>query len=224
MTVWELVRAFVRRWPIVLVGALVTAGAGLAALNDDGVYFTRTEILFLAPTSPLYPNALRTQSEDIIIAAGAVARRISGPQAETKFASPDVTLVGLGVREGWWLRLPDTGGQWASNFATQRLFLDIVGPTREGVEAEQAKILGRVADELRQMQEQAGADPAAMITSMEAPETTVIFHVEGSNVRALAMVAVLGVGLTAAVVLVLERRRRSRADAAWAATGTLAAG
>ena len=106
MTVWELVRAFVRRWPIVLVGALVTAGAGLAALNDDGVYFTRTEILFLAPTSPLYPNALRTQSEDIIIAAGAVARRISGPQAETKFASPDVTLVGLGVREGWWLRLP----------------------------------------------------------------------------------------------------------------------
>jgi hypothetical protein len=210
MTFWELIRAFLRYWPVVLVGAICTAAAGLAAISDDGVYFTRTELLFLAPTSSLYPNALRTQSEDIIITAGIVAKRIVGPDQVTKFASPDVTLVGEGVRDGWSLRLPDTGGQWASNFATQRLLLDIVGPTRERVEEQQQALIDRVSDELRALQEASGVPEVAQVTAIAAPESTVIYHVGGSKVRALGVTAVLGVGATTAVVIVLERRRRAR--------------
>jgi len=210
MTFWELLRAVLRYWPIVLAGALCTAMAGVAILSDDGVYFTRTEILFLAPTSPSNPNALRTQSEDVIDMAGVVAKRLTGPGEVQKFASPDVTLLGLGIRDGWSLRLPDTGGQWGTNFATQRLVLDIVGPSLEAVREWQQDLLEGVRTELAALQQERGVDVFNEITSLAAPETTVINHVGGSRPRALGMTLALGVGATITVVLVLERRRRRR--------------
>jgi hypothetical protein len=197
-----------RYWALVLVGAVLTAGAGVAAVRDEGVYFARTELAFLAPTSTLYPNALRTQSEDIIDTAGVVAKRISGPAEVTKFSSPDVTLIGLGVRDGWSLRLPDTGGQWAVNFATQMLILDVVGPSREAVSNRQSELIVRVQDELDQLQRDADVDPVNDITVIPAPDTPVIYHVGGNRPRALAMTALLGVGVTIIVVLAVDRRRR----------------
>jgi len=212
MTLWELVRAMIRNWPILLIGAVLTAGSGFTAATADGAYFTRTELVFLAPTSTLYPNALRTQSEDIIITAGLVAKRVTGPGKVTKFASADVTLVGLGVREGWSLRLPDTGGQWASNFATQRLFLDVVGPTQERVREQQLQLIDEVEHELDALQREQGVDPVNDITVITAPESTTIYSVGVNKARALAMVAILGGGATIAAVIFREfLRRRGRA-------------
>ncbi|WP_186806159.1 hypothetical protein [Microbacterium aerolatum] len=195
-----------------LIGAVLTAGSGLAAVSADGVHFTRTELVFLAPTSALYPNALRTQSEDIIITAGLVAKQVTGPEKITKFASPDVTLVGLGVRDGWSLRLPDTGGQWATNFATQRLFLDIVGPSEERVREQQSALIEEVDQELEALQRERGVDPVNDITMITAPQSTTIYSVGVNKARALGMTAVLGIGATIAAVIFreyLRRRRRS---------------
>lgn len=212
MTIWEIARVLLRRWPIVMVGVLLTGTIGFVAIKDEGVYFTRTEILFLAPTSSLYPNALRTQSEDLIITAGVVAKRVTGPADVTKFASPEVTLVGLGVRDGWSLTLPDTGGQWATNFATQMLVLDIVGPTREAVLERQHEIVAEVGAELDELQRSADVDPVNDITVMVAPETTVIYHVGPSRMRTLAMVTIIGAGITTVAALVADRRRRRRRE------------
>ena len=187
MTLWDLIRVLARYWAVVLVGAMCTVGAGLAAISGEGVFFSRTELVFLAPTSNLYPNALRTQSEDIIDTAGVVAKRVSGPGRVTKFASTDVNLVGLGVRDGWSLRLPDTGGQWATNFATQMLLLDVVGPTREAVQSRQASLAARVQHELDRLQRDAQVAPVNDITVIAAPQSAAIYHVGGSRPRALAM-------------------------------------
>ncbi len=211
MTFWELVRALFRNWPIVLVGGVLTVGSGLIAISTPGVHFTRVELIFLAPTSPPNPNALRTQSEGIIVTAGIVAKRVSGPGKVSKFASPDVTLVGLGKRDGWSLRLPDTGGQWASNFATQRLILEVVGPDDAAVRTVQGELIGRVEDELSALQDERGVAPANRISTMPAPQTTPIFAVRGARPRALALTALLGGGATIAAVLVAERWRRRRA-------------
>lgn len=207
MTLWELLRACWRSWPVVLIGALVTAGIGFVAIRADGVYYTRTELAFLAPTRTDWPNALRTQSDSIIITAGTVAMAVTGADQLPKFASPEATLVGEGVRDGWTLRLPDTGGQWASNFATQRLVLEIVGPTREAVAARQQAVTEEVARTVRALQEDQGAQPAGLITAIPTPESTVIFHVAGNRFRALGMTAMLGVSVTLACVVLLERRR-----------------
>jgi hypothetical protein len=210
MTIWELIRVLARHWPIVVVGCLCTAGIGLAAISDEGVYFTRTNLVFHAPTSNLNPNALRTQSESIIDTAGLVAKRVSGPGKVTKFASPEVTLVGLGLRDGWSLRLPDTGGQWASNFANQMLVLDVVGPSAEVVRDRQEELIQRAQQELFQLQRDAGVDPANDITAIPAPDSSVIYHFQGHRSRVLGMTAVLGVGVTISVVLAVDGRRRRR--------------
>lgn len=208
MIIWDLTRVLLRYWAVVLVCGLCTAGAGLMAISNDGVYFTRTELAFLAPTSTTYPNALRTQSEDIIDTAGVVAKRVMGPGKVTKFAAPEVTLVGLGVRDGWSIRLPDTGGQWASNYATQMLVLDVVAPTKEGVQARQSELVRQVQKELLTLQEEAKVAPVNRISVLPAPESTVIFQVSGRRPQTLAMTAFLGLGLTITIVLAAERRRR----------------
>lgn len=214
MTFWDLVRVLVRYWVLVILGVTCTMAAAHAAMSDAGVYYTRTELVFLAPTSTLYPNALRTQSEDVIDTAGVVAKRVMGPGRVTKFSSPDVNLIGLGVRDGWSLRLPDTGGQWASNFATQRLLLDVVGPSRPSVEREQTRLIARVRDELHRLQRDAEVRTVNDITMMPAPESTVIYQVKGNRPRAVAMTGLLGVGGTLTMVLMVDRLRSRRRDRA----------
>jgi hypothetical protein len=208
MTFWDLTRVLVRNWALVLVGAFLTAGAGVVAIGDDGVYFSRTQLVFLAPTSSLYPNALRTQSEDVIDTAGIVAKKVSGPDQVTKFASMDVTLVAIGVRDGWSLRLPDTGGQWATNFSSQTLLLDVVGPSRDNVAQRQTEVIGRVEDSLKQLQRDAGVNPINDITVIPAPTTAVIYHVGGSRPRVLGMTLLLGACATLALVLAVRHLRR----------------
>jgi hypothetical protein len=210
MAFWELCRALRRHWPIVLVGAVCTTGAGVVAISDDGVYFTRTNILFQAPTSADHPNAMRTQLDDVIVTAGAVAKRVAGPGRVTKFASPEVTSVGLGVRDGWSIQLRDTGGQWATNFPVQILTLDVVGPSRDVVQQRQHDLIHQVQQDTYQLQRVVGAKPRNDITAIPAPEFSVIYHVSGNKPRALGMTTVLGVGLTIAVVLAVDRRRHRR--------------
>jgi len=210
MTLWEFFAACLRRWPIVLVGVVCTAIAAFAVMSDKGVYYTRTQIVFLAPSSSYYPNTLATQSEDIIDTAGVVAKRIIGPGPVTKFASPDVTLIGEGIRDGWSLGLPDTGGQWGTNFQTQILNLEIVAPARETVLQRQTEMLQRVHDELDALQRERGVEPINDITVQAAPRSTIIYHVGGSKPRALGMVAALGLGVTAALVVAAERLGKRR--------------
>lgn len=212
MTFWELVRVLARHWVIVLVGALCTAGVGWAAISQHGVYFTRTSIVFLAPSSTGYSNAIRTVRDDVIVTAGIVAKRVAGPGKVSKFAAPEVTLVGLGVRDGWSLRLPDTGGQWASNYATQTLTLDVVGPSREEVLAQQADMIHRVQAQLDELQRDAGVRPANRITAIPAPAAAVVYYVGGNRPRALGMTAALGIALTLSVVLAMDHRRRRREE------------
>ena len=210
MTLWEFFAACLRRWPIVLVGVVCTAIAAFAVMSDKGVYYTRTQIVFLAPSSTYYPNTLATQSEDIIDTAGVVAKRIIGPGPVTKYASPDVTLIGEGIRDGWSLGLPDTGGQWGTNFQTQILNLEIVAPARETVLHRQTEMLQRVHDELDALQRERGVEPINDITVQAAPRSTIIYHVGGSKPRALGMVAALGLGVTAALVVAAERLGKRR--------------
>lgn len=209
MTFWELVRSVVRYWALVIVCAVCTAAIGWAATHQDPVYSSRSELVFLAPTSARYPNALRTQSVDLILTAGAVAKRVSGPAKVTKFTSPETTLVGIGVRDGWSLRLPDTGGQWATNFTTQVLILEVVGPTEAAVRDRQSKVTADVEATLFQLQRDFGVAPINDITILASPGSAVIYRTGGSRPRVLAMTALLGAGSTLALVVVLDRRRRT---------------
>ena len=215
MTLWDLLRACLRRWPVVVAGALLTAAAGWAVTLDHGVYWARSQVVFLAPTSEAYPNALNTKSGDLIVTAGIVAKRVVGPDDITKFADPAVTIVGgTPIRDGFWIRLPDSGGQWATNFASQELMIDAVGPTRERVIELQQYAVSRIREELAALQAEQRVDPVNYITVTVVQDPPVVYLVRGSRPRALLMTAALGIGLTLAAVMAIEVRRPRRRRAA----------
>lgn len=210
MTLSDLVRAMLRRWPILLLGIVVTSTAAYFAINDRGVYTSRVEILLLAPTSTANPNALKTQSEDIIDTAGVLVKRVVGAGKVTKFNSPDVSLVGLGVRDGWSLRQPDSGGQWGTNFSTQTMILEVVGLDVATVQERQNELISRIRAELQSMQLEQGVDSINYITMNLAPATPITYHVGGSKYRALGMCGLLGAGTTVGIVALLDHRARRR--------------
>lgn len=203
----DLARLVRHRWPVLLVGALLTTLAVLAVDRDRAVYYTRGEVTFLAPSSRLYPNSLSTTSEGLIITAGVIAKELTGPGRVLKLASPDVDLVGLGVRNGWTVRLPDTGGQWAPNFAEQQLVVEVVGPDPDVVVARALALVESIRVELDDFQRDTRVDPVNDITVKLTPDAAGVRRVGGSRVRALGMTVVLGV---AATVLVAGRTRPAR--------------
>ena len=208
MTLWNLVRAALRRWTVLVAGAVATLGLMYSTTLDDGVFWSRTQVVFLAPPSTDYPNSLRTTSEDLIITAGVVAKSISGPDAVTKYASPDATLVGEGVRDGWSIRLPDTGGQWAPHFAEQVLYVEVVSATADQTATRQGEIVAQIAEELDRLQRDARVAPVNDITVTVAPESTVVHQVKGSRARSVGMAGVLGAAATLTAIAVLEARGR----------------
>lgn len=210
MGLWELVVALIRRWPVVIVASVLAASLGFLATRDHAVYWTRTEVAFLAPPSTRYPNSLQTRSEDLIITAGVVAKRAVGAGKDLKYGSIEPTLLGTrGATDGYWIRLPDSGGQWTTNFSDQVLLIDVVGSSPERVRQLQEEAISRIRRELDILQDEQEVNRYARIAIRETPELSAISRVGGSRLRALGMILVLGGAATITVVLTLRRRELS---------------
>ena len=110
MTIWDALQALVRRWYVLLGAVLIGLLASYVAVSAEGAYWSKAEVTFLAPTSAINPNALRVTSSDLIIAAGAVAKRVNGNATWNQMADPAATIVGQGILDGSQVKLPDHGG------------------------------------------------------------------------------------------------------------------
>lgn len=200
MSIWDVVQAFRRHWSVVVVAVAVALLVSHAAVTAPGAYWSRAEVTFLAPTSTINPNALRTTSSDLVVTAAVVARRVNGNVTWNKMADPAATIVGQGNLDGWSVHVPDHGGQWSRVYPRQVLDVQVSGPTAEAVRQRQAALLARIDAELADLQE--GVVDAERITTKVVPATPPVHHVTGSRIRALAMTWVLcGAGALAAVLL-----------------------
>ena len=210
MTLWEALRALVRRWPVVLVGMALTAMVGLVAIREPGVYFTRMQVVFLAP-STWYRNVLQTTPEAVMVTAGAVAKRVVGPGDVIKYGSLDATIIGTtGVREGVWIRAEDQGGQWAPDFRTPIIVVDVVAASPARVREMQDESIQRIQGELDRLQGELNRSHLDLITIEVAPTDTIVYFVRGDRLRALAMTGLLGASVTLATVGILEARAGRR--------------
>jgi hypothetical protein len=207
MTIWDSMRALLRRWYISLIALVVAMATSLLMVNAKGVYWSNAEVTFLAPTSTLNPNALRTTSSDLITTAGIVARLINGNTTWNEMADPSATLVGEGVLDGWSVRLPDYGGQWSSVHSRQVLDVQVTGPTPEAVLERYQALVAQIDAELLGLQE--GVPPRDRITTIKVPGEPEILYVGGSRPRALFMLWLLcgAAALTASSLIELRMRR-----------------
>lgn len=204
MSIWDVLQALVRRWYIVLLALAVALGASYAVKQRPGVYWSRAEVTFLAPSSTANPNALTTTSSDLVAAASIVAKHINGNLAWNKLSDPAATILGEGVYDGWAVRVPDYGGQWSRYYARQVLDVQVSGPSETVVRQRQTVLLARIVTELSDMQQ--GVALGDRITTTVVPDPPNVYYFAGSRTRSVAMIWVLAAAAAIAGVIELERR------------------
>jgi len=209
MTVWGLLGACRRAWLLVVIGLALTAGVVFAVARDPGVYWAQTNVTFLQPPSTRYPNPLSAGSGSLIATAGLVEREVNNGTAAMATVSASITLVDEGVLDGTMIQLPNSGGQWAYNFARPVLDVQAVASTPNTVRQRMAKLQSSIQTTLDRLQDEAGVDTFDRITLQPSPIEINIRYSRGDPHRAAAVSTLLGVGLTIAAVVVVERRRRA---------------
>lgn len=215
MPLYEALTALRRCWYVVVVGLLATLAVGFQAMHAGGLYAAQQNVVLIAPATETQPNTLENSSRGLIATAGLIEREIDQGRPLQATVSPDVPLYGQGVREGYSVIVPSTGGQWQVSFASPILSVQAVSSSPESVRAMLAGVRARVDAQLTLMQDaDAVAQPERIRTDL-APAVPSIRHITGSRTRALAAVMLLGVLGTAVLAVWLDRvlatRRRRRA-------------
>ncbi len=210
MTVWDLLDSLRRRWYVAIPGILMTAALALVVLKVPGVYHEQVDVIFLAPAPGEHVNQLQAGSESLIDVAALVERVVDGSNGGAAPASDQVSLVGEGVRDGYSIRLPNDGGQWATNFSRPVLSVQATGSSPEEVSATINRAVARINDELAARQAAYHVSSGKLITTKLSPPTSDIRFDKGSRSRALAATMLLGCGLTLGSVVMVDRRKMIR--------------
>ena len=214
MTIFSLLATLLRRWYVV-VAVLVLTGLIMVHIEQKpSLYWSQVDVVFLIPKSSRYPNSIAVSSSSVVAMAGVVAADVNQGKALPRTASAGASLAGQGIRDGWSVRLPDTGGQWAQDFSRPVLDVQVVGPDPETVQNQLEHQVQRIVRALKLRQSEQGTRSQDFITASSAPAQAVIHEERGRRTQALAIVMLLGIWMAAlsavAVDSYLAARRRRR--------------
>lgn len=208
MSVWDWMRECKRLWILIVVGIILTASLAIySARTVTTVYWTQQTLVFLAPNDPVRPNALESTTESLIATAGLVERTANANKPETLSSSADIRMIDEGIYTGWTVRLPNSGGQWATNFDRPELILEAAGADPQAVLDTLKTARGLVQSSLDSIQEQARVGPENFIRIEPNPAEPAIALVSGNHTRAALVVTLIGAILTLSLVGLLTLRR-----------------
>jgi len=212
MTAWDVLGALRRRWYVAILGAVVIVAACAQFQQAQGVYWCQVDLVFLAPQSARNLNTLGTTSESLISTAGVVANAVNGGKHTAALSSPNVSLVGAGIRRGHWVRLPSVGGQWAKNFDRPVLDVQVAAASEADVRAQVEQLTSEIRRTLDTLQAHSGAGKSDRIFIERAPQAPVVAYVATQSKRAMAGAALLGSLLTLAAVVLSDRTASPRSS------------
>ena len=226
VSIVDFFRAVGRRWYVLVAGILLTAVAGLLALQTNGVYTARTAVTLMAPVGwAVGGNTLNDSATSLVGFAKIVEETMSDGKGGQLFAAPGTRLYGAGVREAELVFVPNYGGQWAPNFNQPAIVIDVVGPTAVGVQERVIALTEEIGATAEALQDKMGVTEDQRVTWIASPATPVVEYVGINRMRALAGIAVMGGGLslfaTAVADKLLNRRQLRRARASVAASASL---
>jgi hypothetical protein len=202
----RLSRGFARL--VIVAGLIVTVAAGGYLIRLPGTYWSEVNVVFLPPLSEKNPNSLQTGSTSLITFAGVVAQEV-GSSTPITTVSDSVSLVSIGVKHGYQVRLPNDGGQWSNDFDKQFLDVQATGSTPQEVASTMRMVLAKISTALATMQSEAGVDKSNLVYTSQSPPSIPLYYQVGSHVREVIAVSILGIGFTAAAVALIGRRRRA---------------
>ena len=222
MTVDDLLGAIRRRWAVMLAGVLLTLVACLVTWRAPGVYWASTKVYFLAPVTAREPNQLAPDNSVAIAFAGLIQTEVNGGIPPRGAVSPDVTLVDEGIYDGWSVLLPDTGGQWADDFPESSLIVQASGPSAKVVQSRMEGLIDQITRLVAADEDAAHVPVASRVDFTLSPSTVAVQYSNGHRSRAVAIIMLLGVGLSLAACIVVDRvaaTRRRRGEQAYAGIG-----
>ena len=191
MTVREILIAMTRRWYVVVALIAVALFAGALLLRDGGVYSTRTIVSLTFPTSTSLSASNGATDESLIAFAGAVAQEINNGRPAATYSEDSAPFYGAGVREGVLVSLPYSGNQWATDFSIAEVEIQIVGRTREWVEATQSDLIAKVLSVAQARQDELAVPADQRIEMTVVPLTLAIEHIVPGRVGIVAAMAAL---------------------------------
>lgn len=213
LTAHEFLYALRRRWYVLVLGCLATAGLYLSATSSPDVYASRVSLLLLSPQPPAQPdtpNNVLQQPSPVGIAAVAVMQA-NGTPLRVMASSPDIPLYGQGVTDGSAITMRSVGNQWSPSAPVPLITIEAVGSSADVVAARIEADASRVRASIRSIENLLGVRPADRVLVTQSPSHPAVAAIPKSNTRALLGSGLIGIGLTAWAVASLElwlRRRR----------------
>lgn len=227
MTTIQVLSIMRRRWYVVILGLVLLAAAVHITASRPGVYWSQADVVILAPKSERYPNTIEQSSQSLVAMAGLVERDVNRGRTTTATSSAGVSLAGEGVRDGDAIKLPNGGGQWATNFDRPVLDIQVVGPDRAAVEAHMSSRVEDVIQALDARQDSLHVPEVTRITASVTPSTPQVFYLNGSPLKAVGAILLLGAGLIPTAAVLVDRllnhsrsRRRRRGATALSSSAT----
>ncbi len=216
MTARQIFRLALRRWYVVVSVGVATMGVLAVSLAQPPVYYTRFELVLLAPVDPQDPNRLRDPIHPLAPLAGVLVHDVNDESEDAGMASTDTTLYGEGLRRGARVRAPSTGTQWQPVYTLPNLIVDVVDDDPATVDREATRLTAEVRESLERRQDELLVAQRSRVRLLESPYDPVIVEVGGSRLRAAVAIAAVGASAALALVYWLElllgrRRRRARA-------------
>lgn len=205
MTMWDVASAVRRTWYVLAMGLVLTLAGAWAVTAVPGVYWTSTRVVFLAP---IQPNRLAPEVKGVLPFVGVVERMVNGDHRADVPTSPEVNLVDQGVRDGWSVWMPDSGGQWAVNFTEATLVVQAAGPTPEAVKDRVSALLAQIDAVAALLQQEVGIAPAARIETVRMPPMIAVRYSGPHTKRALGAAIVLGGLASVTAAVAVDRLRR----------------
>lgn len=223
MTVADVVRTLVRRWYALAVGLCVTAVVGVFMGPGQHLYTARTSVVFLWPGSV---SLSRTEDGGLgaLVNFAAMVRWGVAEDDGQALASASFggTLAGAGVRNGYTVLLPNSGGQWSQTYDQPKLAVEAVAASPELARSEVRTLLQQINSFASLLQARQNVPLVSRVTtstaSIEIDDTGVT---ASTRTRGVLGLAALGLLLSTIGAVSLDRllghasprrdrRRRSR--------------
>ena len=163
-------RVLNRRWYIVAAVILCMFPVFYYASASTGVYYSRTQLLFLPPPNKVGGNALQSEAVTTVMYAAILERRFNGNDGAQPLKTTDAPLYATGLRTGYSVFLPNSGGQWRMSFKDPEIVIEVVAEDKDSVIREMNRIAGQLQREASDQQESIGVFPEAFITTELSPQ------------------------------------------------------
>ncbi len=212
MTSRDLLNAALRRWYVMVVGAVVSLACVYVSTQQPVVYWTQFNVLLIGPTNPDFPNYLEDARYTLHPIVGLVVSDINDGRPMMVTASTDTNMVGQGMTSGVQVRVPNLGTQWRLNPTANYIDVQVAASTPEELLRRADATLDEVAAALDARQDELGIMPGMRVTSVATTDDPTIYTVSGSRIRAAAASGMSGAAVTLVLVYWLERRRSTRSS------------